>query len=674
MDRYTYEKALKSFNKMYIVFAMSIIILVAVIGGSLAAYLGNDVKIKANSEMTYYLTLSYDGVDKNGLESDDTVVSEVKSGYLYVEDKIPEGLSFEKFLPTQDGSIGSVKRSDGSVCVGKVVDDTNDDGLWNEDKSEYTYHGLHYNANTRIVSYTVKDLKAGCDLSIGIVTKTPSKLEENDVVSKNRRDFYNFALARDNENTVLSNSTHAFMGDEFGSLYTVSYEYIGDVPNVRLPDNEKHIAGVKIGVPLDIKVDGYNFDGWVSDDVNINDGKYEMVASNVVLKGKFTKKNTHKIEYVIDGKVPSEYIVPSIKDAYDGKNVSVDSLKVGTIINGYRFVGWSSNDVEIKNDSFKMIDKDVTIHGKFEEAKYNVSYAFYDGMLPNNYVSYLPSVKSYYPGDIVKLEDVKDFAGYKFLGWYMDDEFVMPNEDVVIYGEWKKDSVSIEPNITIEIVNDSDYYMIGDSILYKITVNNTSIFDINDVLVSINNEKAYFLDSDDYSILSDHMISIDNIPVGNSMVVYAQYDVSKDDIDVVSSEVEIVGATNTNGSVLGSENYKDSITFKVMPTIKVCNKVSGYYNKNIFQFIVSSDDYEAWINLNDNECRVLSVIPGNYKVKEIIPQEYTITSIDGIISNNNQEFEVKESSTNKITYTNKFKYKKFYHAFGRSFGKILGGE
>lgn len=675
MDRYTYEKALKNFNKMYIVFAMTIIILIAVIGGSLAAFLGNDVKVKANSEMIYYLTLSYDGVDINGLQSNDSTVSELKSGNLYVEDKLPEGLIFDRFLDTSDGTIGAVKRSDGSVCVGKVVDDTNDNGTWNSDNTEYTYHGLHYNANTGVVSYTVKDLKAGCDLSIGIVTKTPKKLETNENVSKNRRDFYNFALARDEDNTILSNNVHVFMGDEFGSLYTVSYEYTGDVPNVSLPDAEKHIAGVRIGVPVDIKVDGYTFNGWKSDDVNIQNGKYDMVPSNIVLKGDFTKKETHKVQYAIEGEIPSEYILPSVKDVYDGKNVKIDSLKIGTVINGYRFIGWSSDDVVINsNGMFVMPDKDVVIKGKFEEAKYNVSYAFYGNDLPTDYRKYLPDTKSYLPGDIVKLEDISDAVGYKFLGWYMDDKFIMPEDNIVIYGEWKRNSVAIDPTVNVEIVNESDYYMIGDSILYKIVVSNPSIFDINDVIVSSNNENTYFLDSDDYNILSDHMISIDYIKSGSSTVVYAQYDVSENDIGDITSEFEIVGATNVNGSILGDNDYKTSITFRVMPTIKLCNNVVGYDNKNIFQFVVTGDEYESWITLKNDECRTISLLPGIYKVKEVVPQEYKIDSIKGITELNNFEFEIKEDSTNDLTYNNKFKYKKFYHAFGRSIGKILGGE
>jgi len=654
---------------------MAIIILVVVIGGSLAAFLGNDVKVKSNSDMTYYLKLSYDGVDKNGLQSDDKVVSELKSGYLYVEDKIPEDLTFEGFLTTSDGSIGAVKRSDGSVCVGKVVDDTNTNGEWNADMTEYTYHGLHYDVRTRTVSYKVKDLKAGCDLTIGILTKTPKKTDTNVNGTKYRRDFYNFALARDGENTIMSNNVHAFMGDEFGSLYTVSYEYTGDVPNVGLPDSEKYIAGVKVNVPLDIKVDGYTFNGWESDDVSIYAGKYETVSKDMVLKGNFTKKDTHKVEYKITGEVPSEYILPKTKEYYSDKVIKLDSLKVGTVINGYRFMGWYSDEVAINDNSFVMPNTDVSIIGKFEEAKYTVSYAFYNKDLPANYKNYLPKSKEYYPGDIVEIENnVSSIVGYKFLGWYMDESFIMPNDNITIYGEWKKESITVEPVIDMEIVNVSDYYRLGDNVLYKITVTNNSIFDINDVLVKSNSDNLYFLDNDTYNILSDHIVEVSTIKSGNSTIIYAQYDISSDDEGTIENEVEIVGITSDNGASLSDGNFIATSSFKVMPKINICNNISGYDSKNIFQYIITGDNYETWVKLKNNECSTLYVLPGNYKVKEVVPQEYEIKNIDGIVNSNNKSFEVEEDSNNSITYVNKFKYKTFYHAFGRSIGKILGGE
>lgn len=679
VNRHTYEKALKSFNKMYIVFTVAIIILIAVIGGSLAALLNNDVKVKANSDMTYYLTLSYDGVDKNGLESNDMVVSEIKSGYLYVEDKIPVGLDFRGFVPTSDGSIGAVKRSDGSVCVGKVVDDTNDlsydIGTWSNDNTIYTYHGLHYNSLTRTVSYTVKDLKAGCDLTIGILTKTPYKLENLDNGVKNRRDFYNFAVAKSENKTVLSNGVHAFMGDEFGTLHTVSYEYTGDVPSkIELPSSEKYIAGVTIGTPTNINVEGYTFDGWTSDDVEINNGTYKMISSDIVLKGKFTKKATYKVNYRIDGVIPGGYVIPNDKEYYVDSNIKIDSLKIGDIINGYRFLGWMVNDTLV-NGSMKMPNNDVEVVGSFEEVKYKVTYAFKGGIIPSNANKYLPDVKYYAPGDIVNLDVIStEPTGYIFLGWYMDESFVMPNRDVIIYGDWKKNSVNIEPEINLEIVNDSEFYSFGDSILFKATVKNTSIFDIKDVLVETGLDNAYFLESDSCSVLSDHIASIDLIKSGSSVDLYVQYDVANEDTGTITNKVNVIGASSDNGSTLGEGDYTSEISFDIMPTIELCNKISGHNSGNITQYYVTGDDYETWINLLDNECSKIYVLPGKYNIKEVVAQEYEISSIDGDLKINNTEIEIDKKDNKKITYTNKFKYKRFYHSFGRSIGKIIGGE
>ena len=56
-------------------------------------------------------------------------------------------------------TIGAVKRSDGTSCPGSVVGD---------------FAGLVYNESTRTVSFKVKNLQAGCKLTVGIVTTTPA--------------------------------------------------------------------------------------------------------------------------------------------------------------------------------------------------------------------------------------------------------------------------------------------------------------------------------------------------------------------------------------------------------------------------------------------------------------------------------------------------------------------
>ena len=102
------------------------------------------IRVQENSELKYFLQVKYDGVDRQGIESSDSVTSEVRSGVISVSDKIPDGLTFLNFVESETGSFGAVERSDGvTPCAGKVIDDTGDVTGWNADNSEFVYHGLH---------------------------------------------------------------------------------------------------------------------------------------------------------------------------------------------------------------------------------------------------------------------------------------------------------------------------------------------------------------------------------------------------------------------------------------------------------------------------------------------------------------------------------------------------
>ena len=127
----------------------------------------NDVRVDVDSELTYYLSVKEDGVDASGVESSDVQMANILGGRITVTDQIPNGLEFQGFVTTSDGTFGAVSRADKvTQCAGKVVDDTNeatlDVGTWNNDHTEFYYHGLHYNANTRTVSFVAEKIKAGC--------------------------------------------------------------------------------------------------------------------------------------------------------------------------------------------------------------------------------------------------------------------------------------------------------------------------------------------------------------------------------------------------------------------------------------------------------------------------------------------------------------------------------
>ena len=73
-------------NKIVLIPIFALVILVTVIGISYSAPLYNDEELVQNSELTYYLDVYYDGVDKDGVKSSDTKIVNVTSGYMYVED------------------------------------------------------------------------------------------------------------------------------------------------------------------------------------------------------------------------------------------------------------------------------------------------------------------------------------------------------------------------------------------------------------------------------------------------------------------------------------------------------------------------------------------------------------------------------------------------------------
>ena len=528
-----------------------------------AVVLDNDVEVEENSELTYYLDVSYDGVDKNGIESSDTTVSEMFSGYMYVEDKIPEGLTFESFIASEDGTIGAVKRSDDSVCPGYVVDDTKEeviDSTTCDNNGDCYYHGLHYTKSDNTVRFTVKNLKAGCKLTVGIKTITPS------LDGETRKDFYNTASIREGVLTVLSNTVHVYIGNSEETLYKVKYEYEGSVPDnaPTLPSEFSYSKDSIVGVSGDINIEGYTFSGWSSSDVTVTDGKFTMPNKDIVFKGSFTENPKYKVTYKIDGVMPDNYVVPSSKEYYEGQTVNVDSMKVGDTYNGYKFLGWSTNDTTISDDNdFVMGTNNVEITGRFELIKYKVEYRFYDTVLPDNSSSYLPSTKMYAPGENVTLESVTNPEGYKFLGWYKEDNFKMPSEDVVIYGEWMKILGEFEPTISIEITNPKEEYEVGDKVEYKIAITNPEDFDIKEVIVKENLDGAKFIENESYEVTNDIFVTIDELKSKETIYLYASYIVGENDKDNITNEVVIKGALADNKYTLKDKEYKASIDFKV---------------------------------------------------------------------------------------------------------------
>ena len=370
------------------------------------------------------------------------------------------------------------------------------------------------------------------------------------------------------------NEENPEMGKEDEETHSVTYSFTGTVPSgVLAPTSQDYAEGSTVSVANNPEVTGYTFSGWTTSSVTVTDGAFTMPNSDVTFTGSFTEVKKKTVTYNITGTTPEGYVLPSVKSYSPGETIDLDGLKTGDVIGGYRFLGWQTNDVTVNDNQFIMPNSNVTITGSFEEVKYKVTYKFHNTVLPPNSESLLPSTQSYKPGVTVTLASNPTASGYKFLGWYHDNNFTMPEEDIIIYGEWKKEAGTFSPSISQEIVDKKKNYKTGDEITFKITITNTSGFAIKDVMIK--EEGANFITGSGYSTLSDHMAKVEAIPANDSAIIYAKYTVKDTDIGTKKSTAYIKGALSNNDYVLEDNEYKSETNYNIGSIIVINNIVKG---------------------------------------------------------------------------------------------------
>ena len=80
--------------------------------GANAETIGNDSRVEENSELKYFLSVKYDGVDRYGVESSEDTTATIYANTIAVSDKLPDGLTFEGFVTSSTGKFGAVRQGD----------------------------------------------------------------------------------------------------------------------------------------------------------------------------------------------------------------------------------------------------------------------------------------------------------------------------------------------------------------------------------------------------------------------------------------------------------------------------------------------------------------------------------------------------------------------------------
>ena len=237
--------------------------------------------------------------------------------------------------------------------------------------------------------------------------------------------------------------------------FTITYEYLGNVPDgttpATAPAQQTYSYGDTVTLPTVTAADGYTFDGWYEDNLDIEKGKetFTMPAKDLVFEGSFLPtENTYKVEHYlqnVDGSYPT---TASHSDTYNqykgvlvvtGMEVEADKTAAHT---GYTFDEDNTGNVL---SGTVLANGALMLKLYFERNPYKVTYEYRN--LPTD-IDPIPEAPSdnnltgVLYGATVTVAEAAFAPGYIFSGWTVEGgdvsisggSFTMPNRDVVVYG------------------------------------------------------------------------------------------------------------------------------------------------------------------------------------------------------------------------------------------------
>ena len=186
---------------------------------------------------------------------------------------------------------------------------------------------------------------------------------------------------------------------------------------------------------------GYKFIGWYYLGVPFDFEEAEMLAQNMALEAKYLKEV--KVTFISFDETYKTI------EGYETEKIEANLTKPTK--EGYEFKGWYLDEDFKQEYNLKTFpDEDVNVYAKWEIVDYTVTFN-----LDNNEEDI---VKILHIGDLISQINNPTKDGYKFIGWYLNDEPVdlnstyMPSKNIIITAKYLKQTeiIFISSN---EIIN-----------------------------------------------------------------------------------------------------------------------------------------------------------------------------------------------------------------------------
>lgn len=261
----------------------------------------------------------------------------------------------------------------------------------------------------------------------------------------------------------------------------------------------------------------------------------------------------YKVTYEFIGDVPDGLAPPSEAKYEEGSTVTVAAPPEA---DGYIFSGWTTEDAEVSDNSFT-VNNDVHFVGSFEKL-YKVEYRYTEGYDIPEGAPELPEAVYYTAGEWVDLFGVPYVERYLFIGWATDDTdvagdmFIMPENDVILYGYFK---IPVE---SIEFMTDEEDVVINEGEKIRLNV----YIKPEDATV-----KSVIYESSDPDVVTvDKYGNITAVGEGTATVtVKSADDETKSDTITVTVKVPATEITVDKTEITLKTDGKDKITGTVNP-------------------------------------------------------------------------------------------------------------
>ncbi len=227
----------------------------------------------------------------------------------------------------------------------------------------------------------------------------------------------------------------------------ITYVYAGETPEGAPDLSPLAQVGVRYGkqnieVAEPVALDGYAFEGWNTHTAEVNDGKFNMPAHDVIFYGSLVKY--YDVKYDLNGGTGADGVDYTDKTVAAGTVIDVNEAPTRA---NYTFTGWKEDTTDYNPFDAVAVHKDLLFVAQWSYngggggggvTRYTLTYET-NGGSPISKETYARNAN-------VKLTKVPKKDGYVFEGWYQDKELtesvseVKMTKNITVYAAWVEDN------------------------------------------------------------------------------------------------------------------------------------------------------------------------------------------------------------------------------------------